>query len=518
MGYSEIDIKLSTDFSDSDLKRKISKELKINEFNHYILRKSLDARNKKNIHWIIRAGIESRQIKEGTKPREEIPVFPDKMHGKGKKVVIGGCGPSGLFAALVFQSSGYETTVIEKGKPVAKRIEEIERFEKTGSLPKNSGYCFGEGGAGTFSDGKLTSRTKAISLEKNFIFNELISVGAPKEIAYMTHPHLGSDSLTEIVPSLMKKFRSVGGKVLFETEITGINYKNSRISSVETVGLNSGTVDGDIFVFAPGHSSFDFYRMLLSEKIQFMNKPFAIGFRVEHRREEINLSQWGVKELAGVKAAEYRLTAKCSAGSSVFTFCMCPGGKVIQAAPFQGVSVVNGMSDYKRNGKYSNSAVVTPFNIEEFLKKELRPFESLEFLETMERKFYGFSNSFDIPAMNISDIVNNKKSSSLPKDFSYPFKSVSADFSNLFPSEAYEKLKEGLKIFTRKVSCFQNGVAYGLESKTSSPLKAVRTETLTTPPFENLYICGEGSGHAGGIISSAADGIKVALSSMKQKH
>jgi len=514
MGYCEIELKLPTDFQQSDLKREIGKELRLNNLSFFILRKSLDARNKRNIHWLIRAGVESDELKSGIKPVEETLTLPDKNFGKGKKTVVTGCGPAGIFAAIIMQEAGFQTTLIEKGKPVKDRTDDLINFERTAILPQNSGYSFGEGGAGTFSDGKLTSRTKAITKEKNFIFKELIEAGAPSEIAYMTHPHLGSDNLKKIVPSLIKRFLSIGGTVLFETEVTSFNYKNGRISSIDVSGRNSGQIDGDIFIFAPGHSSFDFYRLLLSNGVRFENKPFAIGFRVEHLAREINLSQWGTEKLPGVKAAEYRLNAKCGE-NSVFTFCMCPGGKIVQASPKLGISVVNGMSDWQRDGKYSNSAVVTPFRVEDITKNIVPPIKSLDILEDMERSFFDFTSSYDIPAMKISDIIN-RKTGSVPLESSYSFKLKSADLSELFPEETFSRLREGLKIFTRKISCFENGVAAGLESKTSAPVKAVRTENHSTPPFENLYICGEGSGHAGGIISSAADGIKVAIASMKK--
>ena len=514
MGYCEIELKLPTDHDEIQLKRKIQKELNLTNFNHFISRKSLDARNKRKIHWLIRAGVESNELSTGEKPHEEMLQVPDRFFGKGKKAVVTGCGPAGIFAALIFQMAGFETTIIEKGKPVDERSKDIINFEKTGQLPLNSGYPFGEGGAGTFSDGKLTSRTKAISVEKNFIFRELIAAGAPQEIGYMTHPHLGSDNLKKIVPSIIEKFKSLGGEVFYKTEVISFTHKNGRVVSVETKGKRPGSIDADIFLFAPGHSSYDLYRTLIRNGVEFENKPFAIGFRVEHEREEINLSQWGVKELPGIKGAEYRLTSKCDSGS-VFTFCMCPGGRIVQASPKQGLSVVNGMSDYFRDGKFSNSAVVTPFKIEDVSKRAVYPLEALEIIENMERKFFEFNNSFDIPAMTVKNIINKRESSSFPLESSYSFKLINSDFRELMPQKIFATLSEGLKVFNRKISCFENGVAAGFESKTSAPVKSLRSADLSAPSFENLFVSGEGSGHAGGIISSAADGIKVALAAMR---
>lgn len=513
MGYTELEIKLPTDYSPEDIKKIISNLISTDNFSSSILRKSLDARSKNNIHWLIRVGVTADTLSGETPVIEKLPL-PSPDHGKGKKVVITGCGPAGIFSALILQRSGYSVTIIEKGSPVLERTADIEEFEHTGIFKKNSGYCFGEGGAGTFSDGKLTSRTKAITLEKNFIFEELIKAGAPEEIAYMTYPHLGSDNLKKIIPKIISDFKSSGGTILFGTEVTDIVKRNDAVTGLELSGLHSGKIDGEIFIFATGHSSFDLYRMLIKNGALFSTKPFAIGFRVEHLQESINLSQWGKTTLPGIKAAEYRLTASFGKGAA-FSFCMCPGGKIIQSAPVDKTSVVNGMSDYARNGEFANSAVVTPFRIEEIAGDDISPLDSLDMLEKLEQKFYNHSNSFNIPAVKIADLINGKTTASFSPS-SYSFNLASADFRTLFPSSTLHRLIEGLKIFNRKLKGFENGTALGLESKTSSPLKAERNQDLTTPPYSNLYICGEGSGNAGGIISSAADGVRIAMAVIKQ--
>ena len=508
MGYTELELKLPTDFSNSNLKKIISQKLDTADISFSILRKSLDARNKRDIHWLVRVGVISPVV-TGEMPQIEKLKLPERGHGKGQKVVITGCGPAGIFCGLILQRSGYEVVIIEKGSGVKKRNGDIEEFEKSGILNKNSGYCFGEGGAGTFSDGKLTSRTKTITLEKNFIFEELIKAGAPEEIAYMTHPHLGSDNLKKIIPAIISDFRSSGGTVLFETEVTEIHRSGDKITALEIKGKQNGKIEGDVFIFAHGHSSFNLYRLLLKNKVELSTKPFAIGFRVEHLQETINTAQWGTALLPGVKAAEYRLTANFDTGS-VFSFCMCPGGKVVQSSPESGLSVVNGMSDYSRGGIFANSAVVTPFKIEELSNAPVSPLTALDLLEDLERTFYNSTNSFDIPATNITDLINGKTTNRFSSS-SYSFNLVSRDFHELFPKTVLERLIKGLRIFNNKVKGFEEGVALGLESKTSSPLKAQRNQNLTTPPYSNLYICGEGSGNAGGIISSAADGVRVAM-------
>ncbi|HNW82672.1 MAG TPA: FAD-dependent oxidoreductase [bacterium] len=508
MGYSEFEFKLPTDYSPAEIKRTISNICNSNDFSFSILKKSLDARNKSDIHWLMRASVQSAAL-SGDMPEIRHLELPPDDFGKKRKIIITGCGPAGIFSALILQRCGFEVTIIEKGSNVNSRSADIAEFEKSGILKKNSGYCFGEGGAGTFSDGKLTSRTKTISLEKNFIFEELIKAGAPDEIAYMAHPHLGSDNLKKIIPAIISGFISEGGTIYFDTEVKDLHKKGEHITGLELSGGKNGKIEGDKFIFATGHSSFDLYRMLLKNGVLFTNKPFAIGFRVEHIQEEINLSQWGKKSLSGVKAAEYRLTANIEAGS-VFSFCMCPGGRVVQSAPSEKVSVVNGMSDYSRNGKFANSAVVTPFKIEELTKRTTSPLEALDALEDMEKRFFSHTGSFNIPSIMIKDLINGSVSTKLTES-SYAFKTVIADFKELFPDTVLARLISGLTIFNRKLRGFDNGIAMGLESKTSAPLKAERTENFTTPPYSNLYICGEGSGNAGGIISSAADGVKTAM-------
>lgn len=507
MGYAEITLKLPTDYSEKLLEKKITDEISNKNFSFHIIRRSLDARNKRDIHFLTKIGVTADNL-SGNEPATTHLEIPDRR-GINKKVVITGCGPAGMFAALVLQKAGFSVTIVEKGADVASRTAKLAEFEKSGVFNELGGYCFGEGGAGTFSDGKLTSRTKTISCEKDFIFETFIRCGAPREIAFETYPHVGSDNLKKIIPAIISEFRDLGGKILFESEVTEIFKSGDKITSIGITGKHTGKIDGDFFVFANGHSSFKLYKLLISKGVLFTTKPFAIGFRVEHIQEEINCSMWHRRALPGVKAAEYHLTANCDPGS-VFTFCMCPGGRIVQSAPDAVSSVVNGMSNYARDGFFANSAVVTPFSLEEAAKKEITAGAAIDLLEEMEHKFYNYRKSFDVPAMKISDIIHGGKTSKLPES-SFSFGIIPADLSEFFPENVYARLKKGLEIFCRKLDCFENGIAAGFESKTSAPIKCLRNQDLTAAPFTNLYICGEGSGYSGGIISSAADGIKTAM-------
>lgn len=508
MGYAELELALPTDFSQEFLAKRIASEISTKSFKFQILKRSLDARNKRDIHYLVRVGVTSDTL-GGEAPATESLELPPQSTGKGRKVVVVGCGPAGIFASAILARAGFSVTIIEKGSEVERRTDEIKNLEATGTFSPLGSYCFGAGGAGTFSDGKLTSRTKTISKERAFIFNEFIKAGAPAEIAFDAFPHVGSDNLKKVIPAMLEALRETGVTTLFETEVCRLEQSFGRLTSLELSGRHAGKIEADYFIFAFGNNSLDFYKLLISQGISFTTKPFAIGFRVEHEREEINLSQWGRRELKGVKAAEYRLTAKLGTGYA-FTFCMCPGGRVVQTAPASNLSVVNGMSNYLRDGRFSNSAVVTPFRFEELEKGEVSPLRAIELLEDIEQKFYSFSGSFAVPTATISSLLRGKPTAK-PTDSSFPFGLIPADYSELLPSSVLHRLTGGLRAFSRQLKCFENGIALGFESKTSAPLQSLRNDDFSTPPYSNLYLCGEGSGHSGGIVSSAADGIKTAL-------
>ncbi|MDQ1352172.1 MAG: uncharacterized protein QG657_2478 [Acidobacteriota bacterium] len=500
-----LDVKLPTDFTVEELKKKIAKKLGIKEFSYTIEKQSLDAREKGNIHWNIRVGVSSPAL-PGPGPRYS-ETFSIPYKKRDKKVVVVGSGPAGFFAAYTLLTAGFDVTLLEQGPDVDTRVKDIESFESTGELVENSNYAFGEGGAGTFSDGKLTSRTKSISSERAFIFDTYIKGGAPEEIAYLAHPHLGSDNLRKIVKRLRRDFMEKGGQFLFNAKVGNIELANGKMQAVETA---SGKIGAHYFIFAIGHSSYETYRMLIRKGVEFRVKPFAVGCRVEHAQEMINLAQWGQPSLPGLKAAEYRLTFQKSNLLPVYSFCMCPGGKVVPATASKSANIVNGMSNYSRNSAFANAAVVAGVHINELLDKAAEPLEALDWLQQLEERFFQFSNSYAAPACRISDFLCGNVSAAFSKS-SYPFALVPADFNELLPVKVIESLKEGIKNFCRKLRGFEEGVMLGLESKTSSLVQAVREKNGRCGAVENLYIAGEGSGYAGGIVSSAADGVKAAL-------
>jgi uncharacterized protein len=505
MGYREIELKLSTDFEEQQLRNRISKELRIGSFSHEILNQALDARNKNNIHWQVRVGVHSAELKGGNRNDEPGLVIPyRKRESKG---LVVGSGPAGFFAAFILQQAGFQTTLLERGAEVDTRDKGIRRFEQTGVFDPFSNYAFGEGGAGTFSDGKLTSRSKHISAEKKYILDCYIRAGAPEEIGYLAHPHVGSDNLKIVVRKLRDQFRELGGTILFETLVTDLKDNAGKVTSLET---SSGNLEADVFIFASGHSAYETFRMLINRKVPFRTKNFALGYRAEHLQETINRGQWGVTRLPGVKAAEYRLTSNRDGRLPVYSFCMCPGGVVVPATAYAGTNIVNGMSLYQRDGRFANAACVAGIHPGQLAGKEISALEALDYVERLEESFFRFSRGFSAPYCTIRDFMDRKCRND-KKDSSYPLGLVQAPLWEMLPEPVVASLAEGLADFERKLKGYDSGILLGLESKTSSPVQVIRRDDGKCEGFENLYLVGEGSGYAGGIISSGADGIRAAL-------
>jgi hypothetical protein len=505
MGQTEITLDLKPGYSEKELLQAISESTGISDFSYEIRHKSLDARKKRDIFWQMRVRVVSKELKGGVPDPEPLLEIPYRK--RKEKIVVVGSGPAGFFSALVLNRRGFDVTLIERGSDVETRAASISRFEKSGLFDDRNNYAFGEGGAGTFSDGKLTSRSKHLSLEKTFMIDRYIEAGAPPEIRYLAHPHLGSDHLRKIVRRLREIFQKEGGEIRFETRLMDLVFKKNRVVAVI---CETGEIQADAVLVAPGHSAYDTYRMLMKNGVRFRTKHFAIGCRVEHPQELINEAQWGRKTLPGVKAAEYRLAHKGGDGFPVYTFCMCPGGVIVPATPCRHLNIVNGMSLYKRSGPFANAACVAGVSIEALLKREASPLEALSYLEALEEKFFRFSNSFKAPCCGISDFIQRKTPAGT-RETSYPMGILPAPLWELLPEAVSRSLAQGLETFGRKIKGFETGTILGLESKTSSPIQSVRDDQYRCMGFENLYLLGEGSGFSGGIISSGADGIKAAM-------
>lgn len=506
MGHRYYNFKLPTDYSDIDLRKLIKSELHTDDFTYEIDRQSLDARQHRNIHWQTKLLVSSPAIKDEIEQRRPFEL-PEKRANRGKLAVVGS-GPAGFFAAWVGLQAGYDTTIFELGPEVFTRIREVKHFEKTGELNERANYAYGEGGAGTFSDGKLTSRTKSIAAEREWIFEQYISAGAPEEIRYLSKPHIGSNLLVKTARTLRKRFIEMGGTIHFDTAVTGIRHEGGKVNAIDT---EKGLFEADQFIFAPGHSSYGTYKMLIDAGAKFTNKAFAIGARIEHRQELINIAKWRQPELPGVKAADYAVTYN-DAKLPVYSFCMCPGGMVVPAPPHKRSNIVNGMSNYKRNYPYSNSAIVAGIYLPELLGKKLDPLEALDWVAKLEEGYYNFAQGYSAPAVKASDLMAGKVTSTFP-DSSYPFPRITADFYELLPRPVVDSMKVALKHFGKKIRGFEDGILMGLESRTSSPIQVMRSREGLIDGFENLWMAGEGSGYSGGIVSSAADGIKAVVGS-----
>lgn len=505
MGYKELEIKLPTSYSEEQLKQSISKTLRINDFSYQVMNKSLDARKKDKIHWTLKVGISSASLK-GESPLHE-DALSINYKKRNKQIIVVGSGPAGFFSAYVLQKSGFDVILIERGSDVDKRAKGIGKFEKDGQFNPLGNYAFGEGGAGTFSDGKLTARSKRVSKEKDFILSSYISAGGPEEIAYMTHPHLGTDNLKKIVKNLREEFIQLGGTIQFETLLTDLKIKNGKVTEAFTL---KGNLHGDYFLIAPGHSAFETYRMLMKNGVPFRTKNFALGSRAEHKQETINQAQWGIAKLPGVKAAEYRLTSQGDGKHQVYTFCMCPGGIVVPATAYEHTNIVNGMSYYQRNGAFANAACVAGIHPDQIAGRTVSPAEALDELEKLETSFHEFAHGYAAPFCTIKDFISQKLNAGVVKS-SYPLGLLPAPLWKMLPPMVVHSMQKGLTDFNNKLKGYEEGILLGLESKTSSPIQVIRDENGLTEGFSNLFIIGEGSGYAGGIMSSAADGIRAAM-------
>jgi len=513
VGYKEITLKLPPGYSREQLLSQVARMEGLRDFSVHIAHQALDARKKSDIHWLTRIDVFSPEL-PGAEPPVPAPLHIPSRSRKAKALVVGS-GPAGFFAAFVLRKAGLSTTLIERGAEVRKREAGIRDFEQSGVFDPLGNYAFGEGGAGTFSDGKLTSRTKNISREKAFILESYIRAGAPPEIRYLAHPHLGSDNLKKMVANLREEFLRIGGVMLFETRLVDLQVENGRVAAalVERDGRQE-VIEADHYVIAPGHSAHETYRMLMARGVAFRPKNFAIGCRVEHPQAVINLAQWGREELPGVKAAEYRLTSKGDGRLPVYTFCMCPGGTVVPATAYADTNIVNGMSLYQRDGRFANAACVAGLSLAQLLGREVSAIESLDWLGALEQAFYDHGGGYRAPFCRIQDFIHGKEAteSAASVQSSYPLGLIPAPLWELLPGAVSSTLREGLKEFCRKIRGFETGLIMGLESKTSAPIQVLREEDGRCLGFANLYLAGEGSGYAGGIISSGTSGIKAALS------
>ena len=470
-----------------------------------ITKKSIDARSKNPIFRVKALAYVNEEPKE---------LYPEiKYHNceGNKQVVIVGSGPAGLFAALKLLESGIKPVLLERGKDVQSRRRDLRAIQQESIVNPDSNYCFGEGGAGTYSDGKLYTRsTKRGDVHK--ILNVLYQHGAQKEILVDAHPHIGSNILPKVVQGIRETILRCGGEFHFDARVDGLIINGNKINGVIVNGEQE--FRGEAVILATGHSARDIYYLLARYNVLMEAKPFAVGVRIEHPQALIDSIQYHSESRhPNLPAASYSLT--CQVGEKgVYSFCMCPGGIIIPASTSQEELVLNGMSVSQRNSRFANSGFVVSVNEKDWSGFEKQGiFAGLEFQKSIEAEAYKWgNNSQKAPAQRVTDFVNNKVSSTLP-DTSYIPGTISADMRNIFPAGIAESLRKALLVFNGKMRGYLTEEAQLLaaETRTSSPLRIPRDkETLQHTVVEGLYPCGEGAGYAGGIVSAAIDGERCA--------
>jgi uncharacterized protein len=471
------------------------------------LKRSIDARGKQA--WInLTLNV---FIDEPFQTTELISLQLKDVHQSNKKVIVIGAGPAGLFSALRLIEHGIKPIVLERGKDVRARRRDLAAINKEGIINPESNYCFGEGGAGTYSDGKLYTRSTKRG-DINRILNILVHFGATERILYEAHPHIGTNKLPQIITAIRKTIIECGGEVLFENKVVDFIVEKDKLKSVKIA--SGGSLNADAVVLATGHSARDIFTLLHSKKILIEAKPFALGVRVEHPQSLIDTIQYHCDARgAYLPPASYSLVQQVN-GKGVFSFCMCPGGIIAPAATNFNEIVVKGWSPSKRNNPYANSGIVVTVdekNIQAFKKYDA--LAAMYFQQSVEQNaFEAGGGKLVAPAQRLIDFTQDKVSSSLP-DCSYLPGIHSASLKEVLPSFVHQSLQTAFKEFSKKMKGYftNDAVVVATESRTSSPVRIPRDkDSLQHPQLKNFYPCGEGAGYAGGIVSAAMDGERIA--------
>lgn len=490
-----------------------------------IVRQSIDARKKQDICFVVHAEIRAnrkivQRLLQNRKldaellpPQTEEPLHfgNEPLHGR---VIVVGLGPGGLFAALQLAKYGYRPLVIERGKPIEQRVQDVSAYWSGEPLNNESNVAFGEGGAGTFSDGKLTTRIKDAKIEA--VLKQFVACGAPEEIQYLAKPHIGTDRLRVVVSSMRQEIETLGGEVRFSACLTGIRTEDGTLKAV-TLSQNgrTETIPCAALILAIGQGARDTVRMLHSSGIAMAPKAFAVGVRAEHPQLLINQSQFGAFYAhPRLGAAEYRLTGR-SGERGVYTFCMCPGGRVVASASGPEQVVVNGMSDFARDGENANAAVVVQVGPEDFGTDAL---DGLRFQEKLERDAYRLGAGA-APACTVGDYMQQQSTAQFGSVRpTYAPGVVGANLWDCLPLFVAEGVRDGLRSFGKQLHGYDmpDAVLTAVESRTSSPVRILRGEDRQSISCKNLYPVGEGAGYAGGIVSAAVDGWHAAEAVMRR--
>ncbi len=507
-------IKMNIEHTEEDLKQKCLNILKRETAESFqIVKRSVDARDKRDVFYVYSVELKVadeeriRETKEVVKVEAERFVFPRSQKSFEKKPIVVGAGPAGLFSALTLVRSGVPCTLIEQGKPVEERVKDVASFFESGKLNPLSNIQFGEGGAGTFSDGKLTTGIKDERVRA--VFETFVEFGAPREILYSGKPHIGTDRLRSMIKRMRAYLIQNGCEVRFDSKLTDLLIEESWLKGI--VVNHTETIETDHLILAMGHSARDTYNMLYQKGIALEQKNFSIGVRIEHEQSMIQHNQYGsFAEL--LEPTDYKLVSHLENGRSVYTFCVCPGGYVVGASSEEEMVCTNGMSEYKRDGKNINGAILVGINREDFHSDH--PLAGIYLQQKLERDaFIVGGGNYYAPCQRVADFIQNQKTTEFGSITpSYKPGVTPANFHEILPPFITESLKEAILEFDRKIKGFaaEDAILTGVESRSSSPVRIVRGEDMRGS-IEGFYPIGEGAGYAGGIVSSAVDGMKCAL-------
>lgn len=516
------EIRLPLDHSDEELRAAIVRQLGIqpHELAGYsVFRRSFDARKRGAISVLYHLDVETpREAEILRRGRPGVGPAPDTSYrfvarapeGLEERPIVIGLGPCGLFAGLLLAQMGFRPILLERGKEVRERTVDTFGLWRKRRLDPESNVQFGEGGAGTFSDGKLYSQIKDPGHRGRKVLTELVEAGAPAEILYVNKPHIGTFRLVKVVEGMREKIAALGGEIRFRSRVEDLVIEDGRVRGV--VLADGARLMADHVILAVGHSARDTFRMLLDRGVYIEPKPFSIGFRIEHPQALIDRCRFGPQ--AGhplLGAADYKLVHHCRNGRSVYSFCMCPGGTVVAAASEPGRVVTNGMSQYNRDEANANSGIVVGVTPEDFPAGPLGGVELQRRWE--ERAFELGGGTYDAPAQLVGDFLAGRPSTALGSVLPSYLPGIRlGDLGTSLPEYAIEAIREALPAFDRTIPGFamHDALLTGVETRTSSPIRITRNESFQSLNTEGLYPAGEGAGYAGGILSAAVDGIKVA--------